>query len=69
MRYILQFCYDKGTDAAHIHKKICAVNGQDKLLGDTALRWFCRFSAENFDVKYALRSGRLSTEKVVGIIT
>lgn len=64
IRYILQFYYDKGKNAAQAHKKICAIYGDSALSDSTARKWFRRFREGNFDVKDALRTGRPITEKV-----
>lgn len=68
IRYILQFYFDKGKNAAQARQKICAVYGQGSLSKATAKRWFARFRSGNFDVKDAPRSGRPITEKVDEIL-
>ncbi|KAL9922417.1 histone-lysine N-methyltransferase SETMAR-like [Glossina fuscipes fuscipes] len=68
IRYILQFYYEKGKNAAQARKKICDVYGRDSLSNATACRWFGRFRSGNLDVKDAPRSGRPITGKVDEIL-
>jgi len=63
IRYILQYCYDKGKNAAQACEKICAIYGEDTLSKSAARKWFTHFRAGNFDVKDEPRSGRSITEK------
>ena len=51
IRYILQYHYDKGKNAAQACKKICAIYGEDTLSKAAARKWFARFRAGNFDVE------------------
>lgn len=64
IRYILQFYFDKDTNAAQACEKICAVYNQGTLLESVTRKWFARFRSGNFDVKDALCSGRSITENV-----
>ena len=41
-RYILFFYYKKGKNAAQA-EKICHINGEDPLTGQTTANWFRRF--------------------------
>jgi len=68
IRYILQYHYDKGKNAAQTCEKICAIYGVDTLSKSAARKWFARFGAGNFDVKDEPRSGRPITEKSDEII-
>ena len=63
IRYILQYHYDKGKNAAQACEKICAIYGEDTLSKSAARKWFARFRAGNFDVKDEPHSGRPITEK------
>ncbi|KYM76732.1 hypothetical protein ALC53_12827 [Atta colombica] len=58
IRYILQYHYDKGKNAAQTCEQICAIYGEDILSKSAARKWFAHFRAENFDVKDEPRSGR-----------
>jgi len=51
IRYILQYHYDKGKNAAQACEKICAIYGEDTISKSAARKWFARFRAGNFDVK------------------
>jgi len=62
IRYILQYHYDKGKNAAQACEKICAIYGEDTLKS-AARKWLARFRVGNFDVKGESRSGRPITEK------
>jgi len=62
IRYILQYHYDKGKNAAQACEKICAIY-EDTLSKSTARKWFARFRTGNFDVKNEPRSDRPITEK------
>ena len=68
IRYILQYHYDKGKNAAQACEKICAIYGEDTLLKSAAQKWFALFRAGNFDVKDEPRSARPITEKSNGIM-
>jgi len=68
LRYILQYYYDKGKNAAQACEKICAVYGEGALSKSAARKWFARFRSGNFDVKDEPRSGRPVTEKVDEIL-
>lgn len=68
IRYVLQFYYEKGKNAARARRKICAVYGEDALSVNTARYWYRRFKDGNFDVKDAPRSGRPTTDKVDQIL-
>ena len=68
IRYILQYHYDKGKNAAQTCEKICAIYGEDILSKSAARKWFARFRAGNFDVKDEPRSGRPITGKFDEII-
>ena len=48
IRYILQYHYDKGKNAAQVCEKICAIYGEDTLSKSAARKWFARFRAENW---------------------
>ena len=62
IRYILQYHYDKGKNAAQTCEKICVIYGDDTLSKSAAR--FARFRVGNFnDVKDEPRSGRPITEK------
>jgi len=63
IRYILQYHYGKGKNAAQACEKICAIYGAKTLSKSAARKWFARFRAGNFDVKDESRSGRSITEK------
>jgi len=63
IRYILQYHYDKGKNAAQACEKICAIYDEDTLSKSAARKWFARFRVGNFDVKDDPRSGRPITEK------
>ena len=63
IRYILQYHYDKGKNAAQACEQICAIYGEDTLSKSVARKWCARFRAGNFDVKDEPRSGRPITEK------
>ncbi|KAG5324191.1 SETMR methyltransferase, partial [Acromyrmex heyeri] len=63
IRYILQYYYDIGKNAAQACEKICAIYGEDTLSKSAARKWFARFRTRNFDVKDEPRSGRPITEK------
>ena len=67
IRYILQYYYDKGKNAAQACEKICAIYGEDTLSKSAARKWFARFRAGNFDVKDEPCSGPI-TEKSDEII-
>jgi len=62
IRYILQYHYDKGKNAAQACEKICATYDEDTLSKSAALEWFARFRVGNFDMKDELHSGRPITE-------
>lgn len=62
-RYILQYFYDKGKNAAQACDKICAVYGEDTLSKFVARKWFARVCSGNFNVKDESRCGRPITEK------
>jgi len=62
IRYILQYHYDKGKNAAQACEKIYAIY-EDILSKSAARKWFARFRAGNFDVKDEPRSSRPITEK------
>lgn len=64
VRYILQYYYDKGENAARAREKICAVYGEETISESAARKWFVRFRSGNFDVKDVRRSGRPITVKV-----
>ena len=68
IRYILQYYFEKGYNAAKAHKKICAHYGEGTLCESVVRKWFARFRSGNFDVKDAPRSGRPCTEKVDEIL-
>lgn len=68
IRYILQFFFDQGENAAQACEKICAVYGDTALSKSAARKWFARFRSGNFDVKDAPRSGRPAFEKVDEIL-
>lgn len=68
LRYILQYYYDKGKNAAQACEKICAVYGEGTLSKSAARKWFARFRSGNFDVKDESRSGRPITEKADEIL-
>lgn len=68
LRYILQYYYDKGKNAAQACEKICAVYGEGTLSKSTARKWFARFRSGKFDVKDESRSGRPITEKADEIL-
>ena len=51
IRYILQYYYDKGKNAAQACEKICTIYGEDTLSKSIARKWFARFHIKNFDVK------------------
>jgi len=55
IRYILQYHYDKGKNAAHACEKF-ALFTEDILSKSAARKWFARFRAGNFDVKDESRS-------------
>lgn len=57
IRTILQFYFDKGSNASQAHREICAVYSNDTLSKGTAKRWFCRFRSGNFDIADAPRTG------------
>ena len=63
IRYILQYYYDKGKNAAQACEKICAIYGEDTLSKSAARKWFAHFYTGNFDMKDESRSGRPITEK------
>lgn len=63
MRYILQFFFDKGTNAAQACNEICAVYGKGAVSKSAARKWFARFRAGNLDVGDAPRSGRPITDR------
>jgi len=50
IRYILQYHYDKGKNAAQACEKIYAIYGEN-ILSKSAARKFAHFRAGNFDVK------------------
>ena len=56
IRYILQYHYDKGKNAAQACKKICAIYGEDILSKLAARKWLACFRVGNFDVKDEPRS-------------
>jgi len=68
IRYILQYHYDKGKNAAQACEKICVIYGEDTLSKSAARKWFARFRAENFDVKNKPFFGRPIIEKYDEII-
>jgi len=51
IRYILQYHYDKGKNAAQACEKICAIYGEDTVSKSVAWKSFARFRAGNFNVK------------------
>ena len=55
IRYILQYHYDKGKNAAQTCEKICVIYGEDTLSKSAAR--FARFRVGNFNVKDEPRSG------------
>jgi len=63
IRYILQYHYDKGKNAAQACEKICAIYGENTLSKSAARKWFARFRVGNFDVKDEPRSSQSITEK------
>lgn len=65
---ILQFCYDKGDNAAQARRGICAIYSEDAISKTTAERWFSHFCSGNFDVEDTPRSGRPITKKVDEIL-
>ncbi|CAK9834554.1 Histone-lysine N-methyltransferase SETMAR [Anthophora retusa] len=64
IRYILQFCFDQGKNAAQAAKIVNEVYGPDTVTENNAQFWFRRFRSGNFDVKDAPRSGRPVTVNV-----
>lgn len=68
IRTILQFYFDKGSNASEAHQEICAVYGDNTLSKATAKRWFSHFRSGNFHVADAPRSGRPVTEKLQEIM-
>jgi len=48
IRYILQYHYDRGKNAAQVYEKIYAIYGEDILSKSAARKWFARFRAGNF---------------------
>ena len=63
LRYILQYYYDKGKNAAQTCGKICAVYGESILSKSAAQKWFARIRSGNFNVKDNSGSGRPMSEK------
>ena len=57
-RHILLFYFRKGKKAADVHKKICAVYGDDCLTERTCQNWFKKFRSGDFSLKDEQRSGR-----------
>ena len=69
IRHILQFYFDKGTNAVQACEESCVVYGQGTLSKATAKRWFSRFRSGNFYVKDAFRTWWPITEKVDEIMS
>ena len=67
-RYILLFYFRKGKNAAHGHRKLCGVYGDEYLSERQCQNWFSRFRSGNFDVKDEPRPGRPIVEKVDEIL-
>ena len=67
LRYIFQYYYDKGKNAARACGKICAVYGESILSKSAAQKWFARIRSGNFNLKDNSRSGRPISEKAVKI--
>ncbi|KAG5316743.1 SETMR methyltransferase, partial [Acromyrmex insinuator] len=63
IRYILQYYYNKGKNAAQAYEKICVIYDEDTLSKSAARKWFAHFRIGNFDVKDEPRSDRPITEK------
>ncbi|EFN85671.1 hypothetical protein EAI_07018, partial [Harpegnathos saltator] len=68
LRFILQYYYDKGKNAAQACEKMCAVYGEGTLSKCAARKWFAHFRSGNFDVKDESRSGHPITEKADEIL-
>ena len=63
LRYILQYYYDKGKNAAQACEKICALYGKSILSKSAAQKCFARIRSGNFNLKDNSRSGRQISEK------
>lgn len=65
--YILQFCYDIGSNTAQASNTNCAIWGQETLSAETASKWFGRLCSGNSNVTDASGSDRLVTKEVNNI--
>ena len=63
LRYILQYYYDNGKNAAQAYEKICAVYGKSIFSKSAAQKWFARIRSGNFNLKDNSGSGRPISEK------
>ncbi|EFN83611.1 Histone-lysine N-methyltransferase SETMAR, partial [Harpegnathos saltator] len=64
IRYILQFCFDKGENASQAAEIVNGVYDPDTVTANHAQFWFRRFRSGNFDVKDASCTGRPVVENV-----
>ncbi|GFX91608.1 histone-lysine N-methyltransferase SETMAR [Trichonephila clavipes] len=64
IRFILQFFFDKSENASQLSEIANGVYGADTVAANYVQFWFRRFRSGIFDVKDALRTGRLVVENV-----
>ena len=60
-RHLMLFFYRKGENVTHAANEICAINGEGAVTNRTVRKWFTRFKAGDFNLKYQERPGRPST--------
>ena len=63
LRYILQYYYVKGKNAAQAYEKVCAVYGKSILSKSAEQKWLARIRSGNFNLKDNSRSGCPISEK------